>query len=272
MVGSESRREPGAGVGAGNCAGLTLTHPNWRKALALCFALVGAGTIVPAAQADQSFLLLKLDGAYVKWGKPVLGTGAKVRYALLAERREFSGARNCGDMTSLEPALQREGIASEQLRAETAAAFAMWQRAANIEFEAVDNPDQADIVIGAQSIPAGRAFANVTYRKDEQGVTRRIDKALVCLNPRQPWKVGFGGNANAYDLRYTIAHEIGHAIGLNHPGPSGQLMGFKYAEAFRGLQTGDLGGAVALYGSRDGSTAASMPPARTTQPAGMGLR
>jgi hypothetical protein len=251
---------------------LKLTHPNWCKAFALCIALTGAGTFASATQAEPPFLLLKLDGAYVKWGDPVLGTGAKVRYALLTDRREFSGARNCGDMTSLDPALQREGIASEQLRTETAAAFAMWQRAANIEFEAVDNPDQADILIGAQSIPAGRAFANVTYRKEEQGATRRIDKALICLNPRQPWKVGFGGNTNAYDLRYTIAHEIGHAIGLNHPGPSGQLMAFKYAESFRGLQTGDLGGAVALYGSRDGSTAASVPPVRTTQPAGMGLR
>ncbi len=224
------------------------------------------------AAAEPSFLLLKLDGAYVKWGEPVLGTGAKVRYALLTDRREFAGARNCGDMGPLEPTLRSAGIAPDQLHAETSAAFAMWERAANIRFEAVADPAQADILIGAQTVPSGRAFANVTYRKDEQGDTRRIDKALICLNPRQPWKLGFGGNTNAYDLRYTIAHEIGHAIGLNHPGPSGQLMGFKYAESFRGLQPGDLGGAVALYGSRDGTASANIPPARTTQPAGMGLR
>jgi hypothetical protein len=251
---------------------LTLTHSLGRKALALCIALMGAGTFVPAARAEPPFLLLKLDGAYVKWGEPVLGTGAKVRYALLNERREYAGSRNCADMTSLEPTLKREGILTEQLRTETAAAFAMWQRAANIEFQAVDNPDDADIVIGAQSVPTGRAFANVAYRKDGKGETRRIEKALICLNPRQPWKVGFGGNTNAYDLRYTIAHEIGHAIGLNHPGPNGQLMGFKYAESFRGLQTGDLGGVVALYGNRDGTRSATAPAARTPQPGGMGLR
>jgi len=238
----------------------------------LCVALTGAGAIVCPAQAEPPFLLLKLDGAFVKWGEPVLGTGAKVRYALLADRREFAGARNCADMSPLEPTLHRAGIAADQLRAETAAAFSMWERAANIRFEAVADPAQADILIGAQTMPAGRAFANVDYRKDGQGETRRIDKALICLNPKQPWKVGFGGNANAYDLRYTIAHEIGHAIGLNHPGPSGQLMGFKYAESFRGLQAGDLGGVVALYGSRDGTAAANVPAARTAQPTGMGLR
>lgn len=234
--------------------------------------MTGAAAFACPAQAEPPFLLLKLDGAYVKWGDPVLGTGAKVRYALLTDRREFSRARNCGAMTSLEPTLQKAGIAPEQLRAETAAAFAMWQRAANIEFEAVANPDEADILIGAQSVPAGRAFANVTYRAEEEGETRRIDKALICINPKQPWKVGFGGNTNAYDLRYTIAHEIGHAIGLNHPGPSGQLMGFKYAESFRGLQAGDLGGAVALYGSRDGTASAAVPAPRAARPAGMGLR
>jgi hypothetical protein len=238
----------------------------------LCIALTGAGSFASPAQAETPFVLLKLDGTYVKWGEPVLGTGAKVRYALLGERREFSGTRNCGDMTSLEPMLHNIGIAPDQLRAETAAAFAMWERAANIQFEYVANPAQADILIGAQSVPAGRAFANVEYRKDGQGDTRRIDKALICLNPKQPWKVGFGGNANAYDLRYTIAHEIGHAIGLNHSGPSGQLMGFKYAESFRGLQAGDLGGVVALYGSRDGTRSAAAPEARPAQPVGMGLR
>ena len=238
----------------------------------MCVALTGAGTFVSTVQAEPPFLLLKLDGAYVKWGAPVLGTGARVRYALLSDRREFVGARNCGDMSPLEPTLHRLGIAPDQLHAETAAAFSMWERAANIRFEAVADPAQADILIGAQTVPTGRAFANVTYRKDEQGDTRRIDQALICLNPKQPWKVGFGGNANAYDLRYTIAHEIGHAIGLNHPGPSGQLMGFKSAESFRGLQSGDLGGAVALSGSRDGTARADVPPARATEPAGMGLR
>ena len=53
-------------------------------------------------------------------------------------------------------------------------------------------------------------------------------------------------------LRYTLAHEIGHAIGLDHPNAPGQIMGYRYEESFRDLQPGDLSGAVALYGPSRG--------------------
>ena len=48
--------------------------------------------------------------------------------------------------------------------------------------------------------------------------------------------------SDSYDLRFTIAHEIGHAIGLDHPGATGQMMAFKYDEHFRQLQSGDIDG------------------------------
>ncbi len=224
------------------------------------------------ARAEHAFVLLKLGGAYVKWGEPALGTGASVRYAMLDRQTEFPGARNCSAMVPLQPGLEKQGIDAEELSTETAAAFAMWEEAADIRFERVDDPAKADIVIGGQAKPRGRAFANVSFDTKDKGSTRRIEKALICLNPTKPWKVGFGGDDSAYDLRYTIAHEIGHAIGLNHSGPSGQLMGFRYAEDFRTLQPGDLDGAVALYGSRDGTATASTPETHTEQPSGMGLR
>jgi hypothetical protein len=61
--------------------------------------------------------------------------------------------------------------------------------------------------------------------------------------------VGFDGNTRVYDLRYTFVHEIGHAIGLDHPGPSGQVMSFRYDEQHRDLQAGDLNGVTMLYGN-----------------------
>lgn len=77
---------------------------------------------------------------------------------------------------------------------------------------------------------------------------RTIEQSLVCLNPAHEWKVGFDGNKDVYDIRYTLTHEIGHAIGLDHPGPSGQVMGFRYTEDFADLQPGDLRGVQRLYG------------------------
>lgn len=223
-------------------------------ALAACAVLV-----THSVQGSDGFRLLRLDGHYVKWGGPDLGTGATVRYAIVAGPMDFPGARNCQEMAPLDPLARASDIVPSVLHREVAAAFAMWQAAANITFEASDDPRTAQILIGTQGNPRGWAFADVLYDRVGDAAAKRIDKALICLNAEKAWKVGFGGDARAYDLRYAIAHEIGHAIGLNHPGPTGQLMSFEYGEGFRTLQPGDLSGAIALYGIR-GAPEPVVPP------------
>ncbi len=52
----------------------------------------------------------------------------------------------------------------------------------------------------------------------------------------------------ALDLRTVLAHEIGHAIGLDHPGARGALMGYSNQGDIDQLMPGDVAGAVALYG------------------------
>jgi hypothetical protein len=225
----------------------------------------------PAA-AQSGYELLQFDGRYVKWGLPVLGTGAHVRYAIVDREYRFTNAINCPAIGSPQQLLDQSGVDWSRFREEVAAAAALWEDAADISFEEVDDPAKAGVLIGAQSEPKGWAFANVFHEPSATaGNTKRIEKALVCLNPEKPWKVGFGGNAFAYDLRYTIAHELGHAIGLNHAGPEGQVMSFKYGEAFRALQPGDLSGAIALYG-RPGHAPTSAAATRNPRQPEMGLR
>ncbi len=79
-----------------------------------------------------------------------------------------------------------------------------------------------------------------------------ITRSAVCLNPAHKWKIGFDGDLKSYDLRYTFAHEIGHAIGLDHYLRGSSIMHFKYRETFRSLQPGDIAGARWVYGPADG--------------------
>ncbi len=201
------------------------------------------------AGTGTEFRLLKLGGGHVKWSGTVLGHGAVVTYAFATDRMRFPEARNCGEIVPIDAILAKSRISSEALQREVTEAFAMWERAANIRFQLVQDPAQAGILIGAQASPEGRAFANVNQRTT-RGEVQEIEKSLVCLNPAVRWKIGFDGDFDVYDLRYTMAHEIGHAIGLDHPKPSGQLMAYKYDERFRELQSGDTHGAATLYGPR----------------------
>ncbi len=207
-----------------------------------------------AAGKPETFLgfrLLDLENQTVKWQSPRFGESAVVTYAFATRPTTTPGARNCAKMLPPSRAYAPSHISESQFRREVAAAFRMWEGAANIAFRETGDVAAANIVIGAQAEPVGRAFTNVALKAERNG-RKVIARALVCLNPKQPWKIGFDGNLDVYDLRYTIAHEIGHAIGLDHPSAAGELMSYRYDEVHTGLQAGDVKGAALLYGARQG--------------------
>ncbi len=203
------------------------------------------------ARADEflGFQLLELGGVRVKWVAADNQHPLRLTYAMADRPSTFPEARNCGAMVPLDATLASSGITGDALTAEIHAAFAMWSEVANIEFRAVAPGAHADILIGAQLNPVGFAFTDVHYVRTD-ATFNAIDRSLICLNPQRRWKIGFDGDLTRYDLRYTIAHEIGHAIGLDHPGATGQMMAFKYDEHFRRLQQGDIQGVTKIYGAR----------------------
>jgi hypothetical protein len=202
-----------------------------------------------AAQDAEVFRVLKLDGHQVRWSLPTDGGPRVITYRLVAETLAFPNARNCRGLAPLDGIAAASGLPSAALKDEVRAAFAMWEAAANVVFREAPEGSLADILIGAQTEPDGWAFADVFFETASTESIKPISKALVCLNPAKRWKVGFNGDLKSYDLRYTLAHEIGHAIGLDHPAGANQIMGYRYEERFRALQPGDIRGAVALYGA-----------------------
>jgi Matrixin len=216
----------------------------------LVAAVLMACLCVPNASGanESEFRLLQLDGSHVRWAGAVNG-GTVVSYALLDRERDYAGTRNCGSMDPVGGLAMRSGIGIDTFRRELRAAFDLWEKAANLRFVEIADADTAGIVVGAQRAPVGRAFTEVGYKAGRNTAYADITRSLVCLNPRQPWKVGFDGNLGVYDLRHTLAHEIGHAIGLDHPATSqGQVMSFRYQEGLAALQAGDVSGARHLYG------------------------
>jgi Matrixin len=211
------------------------------------------------------FQLLDLEHQSVKWQSPRFGEAARVTYAFITKATDTPGARNCAKMLPPERAYQPSHISAPAFRHEVAAAFHIWESVANLTFREAANPEAADILIGAQAEPVGRAFTNVALKPAGDG-HKVIGHALICLNPSQPWKIGFDGNLDVYDLRYTIAHEIGHAIGLDHPSAAGELMSYRYDERHAGLQPGDIKGVTLLYGPRPGATQLAATGAAPTAP------
>jgi hypothetical protein len=215
---------------------------------AVVLALLLLGLSVTAGLA-AGYRLLVLDGQPVKWGDGRFGTGTALTYSFVERPTAFPDAINCRAMVPVARMLERSKIGVQEFHAEIREAFRIWEQVADLRFAYVEDPAKADILIGAQAKPRGIAWANVWHAPAEGRPLAAITRASICFNPTLRWERTLDGDVGTPSLRHITSHEIGHTIGLDHPGRTGQLMGFRYSEDLTGLQPGDVMGAIELYGA-----------------------
>lgn len=207
--------------------------------------------LLPSAGAAElaQFDVVRINGEPVRWFPKVDGKTI-VTYALADRNVITPGAVNCGAMRSPDRVMATAGIDKFKLRTLAQRAFAAWAQVADITFAEASSAEAADVLIGEQMEPRGWAFTNLIPGTLRAGGFRQIHKGAICFNPQRPWKDGFDGNRSVYDIGFTLTHEIGHILGLDHPSRRGQLMSFSYDETVRGLTIGDIAGASFIYGER----------------------
>ncbi len=239
-------------------------------------ALIGALLTTasgPLAAQMNGFRPLALGGFPVRWQLNAPSERLVLRYRVAEEDLHQPTAINCKRIRPPRTLLETSQIAPGSFRAALIAAFHRWRDVADVTFIEAAAGERADIVIGEQGEPTGFAFTNVELAEQPIGQMRPIVGASICLNPQRRWKIGYDGNLEIYDLVHTLTHEIGHAIGLDHPSGKGHLMSFRYSEERQGLSEGDRIGAITLYGpsrmqSLVSSELAATAPAATA-PAGV---
>lgn len=217
-----------------------------RKAAAIA-VLWGALAAVPAS----AFVLGPTSPG--KWGSPTMGTGATVTYSFMADGTSCAGECSTS-ITSLDTLFNSLGISDADWMGAVLAAFAAWSAVADITFVEVADLGEAfnaatqlsgDIRLGAHTFDGPGGTLAHGYFPPVNGASAAGD---IHFDIAETWKVGFGGPG--FDIFQVMAHEIGHAIGLDHTGVPNSLMNPFYTEAFLGLQADDIAGAQFIYGAR----------------------
>jgi hypothetical protein len=180
-----------------------------------------------------------------KWGPGGLGTGATVTWSLVPSgtscASEFIGCKSTA-LSAFMPA----GFITE-----INAAFAAWSSVANLHFvQVADNGvstggagTSADIRLFGQKIDGPRGVLAFGYYPPSNGQSNAGD---IHFDIDELWKTTFGGPG--FNLFNVAAHELGHALGLDHTDVPNSLMNPIYSEAFKGPQADDIDGMQFLYG------------------------
>ncbi len=206
-----------------------------------------AALLAPGSPLKEDFVLGPTTPG--KWGGGAMGTsGGTVTWSLMPTgtscASEFSGCV----VSALASFLPGGFLAQIQ------AAFNAWSAVANISFLQVADDGAAfnattasgDIRLGGHAFDGPSGTLAHGYYPPANGGSAAGD---IHFDVAETWKIGFGGPG--VDVYQVMAHEIGHALGLEHTGVAGSLMNPFYTEGFAGPQSDDIAGIQFIYGAAE---------------------
>lgn len=213
--------------------------------------LVGIALVLSVSWVAPTFAFVLGPTTPGKWGPAAMGTGATVYYSYASIA--YPTVEPGGPIVPLHTFMPGGAAAIE---AAIDAAFDAWSAVADITFiEVADSGDPfnaagatGDIRIGGHAFDGASGELAHGYFPPANGNSAAGD---IHFDIAETWKFGFGGAG--FDIFQVAAHEIGHAIGLDHTAVPGSLMNPFYTEAFAGLQADDIAGAQFIYGPRPGA-------------------